>query len=241
VLGFIIQARMTSTRLPGKVLKTILDKPLLEYQLERLMRVPQVDKIIIATTTNSTDDGIVDFCEKRDFLFYRGSETDVLSRYYEAARQYKISEIIRVTSDCPVIEPRILSELIRLFNSEPDIDYASNTIERSYPRGLDAEIFKFSAIEIAQREATTLFQREHVTPYLYQNPQLFKLRNLKSLEDRSDIRLTVDTPEDLEFMKKIIAELYPQKPQFELADILAVLEKEPQLSKINSHIKQKVV
>ena len=239
MIAFIVQARMTSTRLPGKVMRPVLGKPLLEYQIERLSKVPDIDKIIIATTSNDTDQPIIDFCVSRGLSFFRGSETDVLSRYYGAAVQYGVSTIIRVTSDCPVIDPEVLTDLIRLFRSEPNIDYASNTLERSFPRGLDAEIFTFTALENAQMNATTSFQREHVTPYFYQNPHLFALKSLKCAHDYSAFRLTVDTAEDLQLITELITEMYPHKPAFGLEDIIELFRRRPELANINSHVEQK--
>lgn len=140
-LAFIIQARMTSTRLPGKVLKEILGRPMLGYQIERLRRVRTAPNIIVATTTNDTDLPIVDFCKKNDLVCFRGSEHDVLSRFLQAAKEHQVKNIIRITSDCPLIDPQILEQLIEAFGTGREFDYVSNTLERTFPRGMDAEIF----------------------------------------------------------------------------------------------------
>ena len=237
--AFIIQARMTSTRLPGKILLPVLGKPLLELQIERLRRVRSDVKIIIATTKNDSDQCIVDFSEKNQILLYRGSETDVLSRYYEAASKYEVKNIIRITSDCPLIDPEVIDQLIETYRSEDDIDYASNTLIRTYPRGMDAEIFAYTALEKAFYFGKSAFQREHVTPYIYQNPDIFKLKNQANLKDLSEIRLTVDTREDFELIMKVYEYLYPQDHNFGLQEIVKLFEVQPDLLKINAHIEQK--
>ncbi|HBQ25201.1 MAG TPA: acylneuraminate cytidylyltransferase, partial [Syntrophomonas sp.] len=163
----IVQARMTSTRLPGKVLKEVLGKPLLEYQIERLRQVRLADELVIATTTNDTDQPIVELCEHLGGAYYRGSEEDVLSRYYEAATQFKADAVVRVTSDCSLIDPGVMDEVIGLYiNNRDNYDYVSNTLERTYPRGLDTEVFSMAALEKAYKEAGEQPDREHVTLFM---------------------------------------------------------------------------
>jgi spore coat polysaccharide biosynthesis protein SpsF len=233
----IVQARMTSTRLPGKVLKTVLDKPLLEYQIERLRRIKQADEIVIATTTNETDQPIVDFCNRLGLSYFRGSEEDVLSRYYETAVQYKADVVVRVTSDCPVIDPVLCDEAIGFFlKHQNDYNYLRLF---QYPRGLDTEVFTFKVLEECYFEATTKPDREHVTPFIYRHPERYNVKYMSPATDYSHHRWTVDTPEDFELVKRIIEELYPIKKGFDYVDILDVLKKNPELYYINDEVRQK--
>lgn len=239
-VAIIVQARMTSTRLPGKILKTVLDKPLLAYELERLQRVRLADQIIMATTVNATDQPVVDLCNTLGILSYRGSEQDVLSRYYEAACQYPSEVIVRITADCPFIEPALVDEVIRLYLEEPQAyDYVSNTHDAGFPVGLATEVFSFNALETAYREASQPYEREHVTPYIYQHPARFRLGHLRSERNLSHNRWTVDTPEDFELIQHILQALYPSHPQFTMDDVLTLLDQNPHWRDINSHIHQK--
>ena len=236
----ISQARMTSTRLPGKVLKKIAGKSLLEYQIERLSRSRIADEIVIATTTNETDLPIVELCERLNVCYHRGSEADVLSRYYDAAIKFKADIVVRVTSDCPVIDPMVIDSVISYFLEKyPDVDYISNTQERSFPRGMDTEVFSIQALTEAFNEAITKPDREHVTPYIRYHSDRFKLEGLAYHENQGSHRWTVDTEEDLSFVSKIIDALYPEKVDFTLEDILNLLEKNPEWAKINAHVEQK--
>jgi spore coat polysaccharide biosynthesis protein SpsF len=233
----IVQARMTSTRLPGKVLKTVLDKPLLEYQIERLRRMKLADEIVIATTTNDTDQPIVDFCNRLNLPFFRGSEEDVLSRYYGAAVEHNAEVVVRVTADCPVIDPRLSNEAIAFFlKSANNYNYLRLF---QYPRGLDTEVFNFKVLEEAYFEATEQPDREHVTPFLYRHPERYKVKYMNPLEDYSHHRWAVDTPEDFELIKRIIEGLYPVKNRFDFVDILDVLAKNPEWYYINNEVRQK--
>lgn len=234
------QARMTSTRLPGKVLKEVAGRPLLEYQVERLRRVRNAHEIVIATTTNASDDPLVALSERLGVGVYRGPEEDVLRRYYEAAQAHAADVVVRVTSDCPVIDPGIIDEAIAMFLAPPiAYDYVSNTQTRSYPRGLDVEVFSFSALAAAYAEGRLEYEREHVTPYLYQHPERFRVGQLVATEDHSQHRWTVDTAEDYELVSRIIATLYPVNPEFDLAAMLDLLEQHPDWSEINAHVMQK--
>lgn len=238
--AIIVQARMTSTRLPGKILKTVLDKPLLEYQIERLRRVKYADSIIIATTVNETDQPIVDFCNTLGISFYRGSEDDVLSRYFFAAEAYNADVIVRVTSDCPLIDPEIIDNTLLFYkNHVEECDYVSNSLIRTYPRGMDTEIFSMKVLKEAYLEARDLPDREHVTSYIYRHEKKYRLANVSHSADLSHLRLTVDTPEDYKLIRLILEELFPAKPHFNLADIIEILEQHPDWPSINSHIEQK--
>ena len=236
----IAQARMTSTRLPGKVLKEVLGKPLLAYFIERLQRVSLADQIVIATTINATDEPIVDLCRKLSVAFTRGSEEDVLSRYYDAAVVTRADAIVRVTSDCPLIDPAVIDETIATFlHSVPRLDYASNSIENTYPLGMGVEIFSRQALREAHSESTKAPEREHVTPFLYTHPERYRLGGIRHTKDLSVHRWTVDTPEDFELVTRIIEGLYPIKPDFNLADILELVTEHPTWSLINANIRQK--
>lgn len=236
----ISQARMTSTRLPGKVLKEVLNKPLLVYHIERLQRVASADELVIATTTNMTDDPIADLCSRMGIGCYRGSEEDVLSRYYEAALTYKADIVVRVTSDCPMIDTGVVDRVIGYYKENcAQYDYVCNTLQRTYPRGMDTEVFSFRALEEASRYATAKPEREHVTPYLYHHPERFRLGNVAMDRDESRYRWTVDTIEDFTLIKKIIEALYPENPEFTLQDCLELLEVHPDWAKINAGIEQK--
>ncbi len=238
----IIQARMGSTRLPGKILKKVLDKTLLEYQIERVKRAKTIDEIIIATTTKESDDQIVQLCQQLSIPYYRGSEEDVLSRYYEAATEFNVDVIVRLTSDCPIIDPVVIDCVINEYLSRyPDVDYVSNTLERTYPRGMDTEVFSYQALKIAHLNATEHACREHVTPYIYWNPELFKLGNVVYHQNLSNHRWTVDTPEDFELIKRIIGNLYLNKPLFGMADIVELLNHHPDWKYINAHVEQKKI
>ena len=236
----IVQARMTSTRLPGKVLKKVLDKPLLEYQIERLRRVKLADEIVIATTTNETDEPIVELCNSLSTPYFRGSEEDVLSRYYETAKAHQADVIVRVTSDCPLIDPQVIDRVIQFYiDHQTKYDYVSNCLERTYPRGMDTEVFSFKALQEAWLEATALPDKEHVTPFIYRQPQRYRLTSIKYSENRSHHRWTVDTPEDFELIKRMIEAIYPQLADFTLIDCLTLLQNNPTWLTINANIQQK--
>jgi len=238
----IVQARMTSTRLPGKVMEIVCDKPLLEHLINRLKTIRSADQIVIATTVNETDNQIVSLCKKLDTLYYRGSEEDVLGRYYEAAVEYGGDVIIRITSDCPVIDPEVVDYLISFFtNNIEKYDFVSNTLERSYPRGMDAEIVSFKALKEAHFNAYDPFDREHVTPFIKKRPQQFRLYNILYKADMSRFRLTIDTSEDMELISKIFESLYYQNTFFSLNDIFSLLDRKPEWVAINAHIEQKIM
>lgn len=234
----IIQARMGSTRLPGKILKKVNGRPLLSYQIERLQQSNYINDLVIATTIDEKDDLIVELCEKNNILSFRGSEEDVLARYYETAKAFKAEAIVRITSDCPIIDVQVVDKTIQYF-IDNNFDYVSNTVERTYPRGLDTEIFTFAALEIAYNEAVLERDREHVTAYFYTNPDIFKISNVRNAMDYSKYRWTVDTEEDFQLIKNIIEKLYIENPQFTLHDTVKLMEANPDWFYINAHIEQK--
>jgi spore coat polysaccharide biosynthesis protein SpsF len=235
----IIQARMGSTRFPGKIFKNVLGKPLLDYQFERLKRSKSIAEIVIATTTNKSDQEIVNFCRSRSISYYRGSENDVLARYYETAKKYKADVIVRITSDCPLIDPAIVDKVVVEYLKDTSQDYVSNTLERTYPRGMDTEVFPFSLLEEMHREAKSLDEREHVTTYIYNHPEQYRIKQVKQVKDDSHYRLTVDTIEDFKVISKIIEFLYKDHPLFSLHDVICLLKEKPDIAMINQHIEQK--
>ncbi|OEF98877.1 acylneuraminate cytidylyltransferase [Vulcanibacillus modesticaldus] len=236
----IIQARMNSTRLPGKVLKSVLNKPLLEYQIERIKRSKLLDEIVIATTVKEVDLPIIALSKRLGIIYFRGLEADVLARYYGAAKKFQADIIVRLTSDCPIIDPQIIDRVIEYYLLHQNVyDYVSNILKRSYPRGMDTEVFSFESLEKAHFQATKPFEREHVTPFIYKHPELFGLGNVASKEDLSQYRLTVDTPEDFQLIKRIIEHLYPLDQNFTLFDVIKLLDKIPELAQINMGVKQK--
>ncbi len=231
---------MGSTRLPGKATKEVLGRPLLAYLIERLKRVKGSSTIILATTTKAADNVLINYASGMEIDSFRGSEDNVLERFYLAAKARHLDVIVRVTADCPLVDPAVIDQVIATFVEHyPQIDYVSNTLERSYPRGMDVEVFSFKALERAYREASHVDELEHVTPYLYRHPDIFKLKSVKLDSDESKHRWTVDTGEDFELIRLLIEALYPKNPQFTLADLLKVMKSHPEWEQINAHIRQK--
>lgn len=231
---------MGASRLPGKPLKKSLGKTLFSYLLERLKRSKEASSLIVATTTSPKDQVLEQAALKEGVLVYRGSEEDVLSRYLEAAKIVKADAICRITADCPLMDPKLIDEMIRLFKASPEVDYLSNTIKRTYPRGMDIEIFKTSALEQAAKVADR-DEKEHVTLHLYRHPGRFHLKNFCYSEDNSHLRWTVDTIDDLKAIRKILQLLYRKNPRFTLKDLLQLAEEHPEIAKLNAHVEQKKV
>ncbi len=235
----IIQARMSSTRLPGKVLLEIAPgKTVLECMLERVAASKEIEKTIIATTTNPKDQVLVDFMEKIGKPYFVGDENDVLDRYYQAAKAHGAKSgdvIVRMTSDCPIIDPKVVDETIQYFKAG-DFDYASNNLEPyTYADGMDTEVFTFDALEKAWKEATSPAHREHVTFYFWKNPEIFKIGQYKNPNgDQAGYRLTLDYPQDLELLQKVVQALYPKNVLFTMQDILSFLDERPEIKKINT-------
>lgn len=236
----IIQARMGSTRLPGKILKEVNGKPLLLHQINRLKHSKLIDQLVIATTTEKQDDIIEDFCKKYNVSFFRGSENDVLARYYEASEQFGGETIVRLTSDCPIIDSQIVDKTIKYF-LDNNFDYVSNTIERTYPRGLDTEVFSKAALTETYLQANQAREREHVTVYIYTHQDKFKIGSVKEENDYSKFRWTVDTKEDLQLIKNILEYFKDKESDFDLQDAIVAMELNPEWFNINSFIEQKKV
>ncbi len=237
-----IEARMTSSRLPGKILLPILGKPTLELLIERLCKVNKIEQIVIATTSNRTDDVVEDLANRLCVGCYRGSEDDVLDRVMKAAQFYNSDIIVEITGDCPLIDPIVIDCLIEIFLNN-FFDYVSNTLKQTYPNGLDVQIFSLKTLEEVSRLTDDPTDHEHVSLYIYEHPERYSLYNQESglPEKYWDLRLTVDTIEDFELIRSIYEELYPTNPDFLLDDILELLDKRPELIDINKHIKQKMV
>lgn len=235
--GIITQARMTSTRLPGKVLMKVRAKPLLEYHLERLSKSGL--QVIVATTTNQSDDPIAELCNSRNLACFRGDELNVLSRYYYAAIENKLDVIVRVTSDCPLVDGELIkSSVAKYLDAGDDWLYASNSLKRTFPRGFDFEIFSLTMLKEAFSKATLTYEIEHVTPYFYQNKH--SQTHLLSIEkpvDDSGFRLTVDEPDDFKLIEKLITDY--RCDLMNVDQICELLNKHPELKQINAHVEQK--
>jgi len=237
----IIQARMGSTRLPGKVLMDLEGRTILDRVVTRAGRAKKLAEVMVATTDLPEDDAIVDECARLGVRCFRGSSDDVLDRYYRAAAAAEAEGIVRITSDCPLIDPEIIDDLLWYLDESPlPVDYHSNILDyRTFPRGLDVEYVSWSTLETAWKEAVDPAEREHVTLHIYRRPEQFGLSGMRYDDDLSHLRWTVDTPEDLELVRKIYAAL--GRDDFGLDDVLGVLELHPEWSAINAHIEQKKV
>jgi spore coat polysaccharide biosynthesis protein SpsF len=235
----IIQARMGSTRLPGKALMDMEGRTVLARVVSRLRRATRIDEIAVATTNSADDDVIVRECSRLNISSFRGSENDVLDRYYQAARVFTADAVVRITSDCPVIDPGLVDETIGLFLRK-QADYTSNTFSPIYPRGLDVEVFTIAALEKAWRDARKPYEREHVTPYFYEHPELFQLVSLRGQVDHSRYRWTLDTAEDLALLRTIYAR-FGGKDDFSWCEIIQLMEREPELAELNSRVVQKAL
>lgn len=237
----IIQARMGSTRLPGKVMLPLLGEPMLVHEIARIGRSKRITFTIVATTDLPADDWVVDLCKKQDWQYCRGSEQDVLDRYYQCAKKAGADVIVRLTSDCPLIEPAVIDRVIEKFLQDaPDVDYVSNVLPpRTFPRGLDTEVFSFTALEKSWMEDKNPLLREHVTQYIVQNPEKFRISGITNSRDLSDFRWTVDTKEDF----RLVTEIYSHFGHncFSMDDVLSLMVERPNLLQINQDIHQKEV
>jgi glutamate-1-semialdehyde 2,1-aminomutase len=231
----IVQARMSSTRLPGKVLKKVNGKPLIEILFHRLSRSKKIDKIILATSENAENNCLVETIEQLGFDVFRGSEDDVLDRYYQATQEHKPTTVVRVTGDCPIIDPQLVDEVIGLYQ-ENDVDYASNTEPPTYPDGLDTEVFSFTALGMAHEQATKSFEREHVTPFIRTNEQFHRL-NYTNKTDLSGERWTVDDPADFVVIENVINHFDPDL-DFSWRDVLELKKSRPEYFAANKSTKR---
>jgi spore coat polysaccharide biosynthesis protein SpsF len=230
----ILQARMSSTRLPGKVLRPILGRPMLGWQIDRISRSEQIDRLVVATSREPSDDPIQAFCEATGVACYRGALYDVLARFHGAARDFGPAEnVVRLTGDCPLIDWTVIDAAIELQRRE-SADLAGNGIQRSYPDGLDVEVVAYSALDRAHREATEPPHREHVTQYIYRHPEKFRLAHLVQKPDLASLRWTVDTPADFEMVEKVFAGLADRNNSFGQQDVLDFLANHPEIVAINA-------
>lgn len=238
----IIQARMGASRLPGKPLLKVLGRPLLSYLLERLKQVSNADKVVLATTLDPKDDCIAHVAQEAGAYVFRGSENDVLDRYYQAAREFKADIVVRITADCPLMDPALVTKLIDLYKKQKsETVFVSNTIQRTYPRGMDIEVFSFKALKDAWQNASQAYEREHVTPYLYTHPEKFHIVQDTQKENLSQYRWTVDTKEDFAVVSKLLSATYPANPLFSLNDLITIFLAHPDWQKLNAHIPQKTL
>jgi len=236
----IIQTRMTSTRLPGKTLAPLAGRPMLEHIIDRARRIQGVHAVWIATTNDGTEQPILDLCTRLKAPVYQGSVDDVLARYAETAAKAKADVIVRITSDCPFIDPEVSARVVRYYiDSLPRFAFVSNTGRRTYPRGLDTEVFSRESLDAAHHEATERLDREHVTRFIFKHPQRFSVGNVADNVDFSQLRLTVDTPEDYALVSRLYADLYPSHPQFTYPDVLNWFDHHPDMTRQNAHIAQK--
>jgi spore coat polysaccharide biosynthesis protein SpsF len=232
----IIQARMGSSRLPGKVLMNLDGKPLLKFMIDRVSKSILVDKIVVATTTNSKDEPIVQFCIKNDLEYYRGSENDVLDRFYRVAKEYNAENVVRLTADCPLIDPVIIDSTIQLY-LESKVDYAANTAPpetSKFPDGSDVEVFSFKNLEKIWKEATDQKDREHVTFYFWRRGKEFSTIQLDNEYNWGKYRITIDYPEDFEVISFVIQELKRKKIFGSVKEIIEILNENPEVLKKNA-------
>lgn len=236
----ITQARVGSTRLPNKILKDVQGKALLEVHVQRIQSSKRISKLVVATTIHPKDNAVVQLCQKLRVSFFRGCEHDVLDRFYQAAKKIKPNYVVRLTSDCPLLDGELIDSIINHTISK-NLDYCSNTLEQMYPDGQDVEVFKFSALKLAWKKATVLSEREHVTPYIYNNSsfkggKLFLSESYNGLkESYNDVRLTVDEPEDLKVIDLLIAKLGLNKKWKDYAD---TYREEKEIHALNRHIRR---
>jgi spore coat polysaccharide biosynthesis protein SpsF len=261
----IIQARMASSRLPGKVLRTISGKPMLMHVVERTSRARTVDQVVVATTQDRSDDPVAALCQREGYAHYRGSAQDVLDRYYQAGRKFGGQLIVRITADCPVIDPQVIDATVRAFlgqggqgpapNQDPQEisaipgqdprlpwDFAANRLPspwgRTYPIGLDAEVCSFAGLKLAWGEAALPHQREHVMPFFYEQPQRFRILHVNYQADYGHMRWTVDTPQDLQLVRRIF-EHFQGRENFTWLEVLDLFVHQPELARINAGVQHK--
>jgi spore coat polysaccharide biosynthesis protein SpsF len=240
-INAIVATRMTSTRLPGKVLMDLQGKPSLVRLIERLQCSKYIHQAVIATTINAADDVVVETAINQGTLYYRGSEDDVLQRTVEAAEQTGADYIVQLTSDCPLVDAETVDRVIERMLDNPGLDYAANQLIRTYPLGFSVEIFRTSALRYVEQHIQDPAVREHVSLYFYEHPEIYRLSNVEApaFLRHPEYRLTLDTLDDYHLIKAIYNGLYPQKPNFDLYDIVRFLQKNPELAAMNLHIQQK--
>jgi spore coat polysaccharide biosynthesis protein SpsF len=237
-----IEARMTSTRLPGKVLAEAGGRPMLELMIERVRRARTLDGIIVATTTNDTDDPVAELADRLGVGCYRGSEDDVLTRVLEAAQANDVDVIVELTGDNPLIDPIVIDRVVTEYQNNA-FDYVSNILERSYPAGMDTEVFATTVLAEVADVTDDPADHEHVSLYIYRHPETYSLHNVKAppAQTRPACRLTLDTPDDLKVIRTVFEEFLPSNPTFGLDDILGFLDRRPDIARLNAHVQAKAV
>jgi len=232
-VGVIVQARMGSKRLPGKIMKKIINKPMIEILLDRISKSKMINEIIVATSDKPDNLEFIDYLKFKNINYFIGDEEDVLSRYYFTAKKHNINDIVRITADCPLIDPKVIDNTVIKFIKD-NVDYTSNIFPRSYPKGLDTEVFSFESLQKANIEANSEYDREHVTTYIRESGN-FKISNLSYIKDYSNYRLTVDWEEDFKLIDKIF-NFFKPNIFFSWLDIVDLFKKNPELILINNHL-----
>ena len=234
----ILQARMSATRLPGKVLMPVLGRPLLSHNIARIRRATTIDRVIVATTDNLEDDAVQRLCESAGVSVFRGSEEDVLDRIHRCMKHFEMEYCAKFTADNPLIDPSVIDQVVGFHQAHPgDYDYVSNNHPPTWQDGQEVEVFSASALEAAWREAKQPFQREHVTPFIWDQPERFRIGNVARADDRwyRDYRWTLDYPEDYAFVKAVFEELYPVRPAFTTEDVMDLMNRRPDIYAINAN------
>lgn len=236
----VVQARMGSSRLPGKVLLPLAGRPLLVRMVERVQRARLAGTVAVATTTDAADDAVAACCAAHGIPCFRGDALDLLDRHYQAARHYGADIVLKIPSDCPLIDPAVIDQVLGVYLENPDqYDFVSNLHPATFPDGNDVEVMRFEALETAWREARRPLEREHTTPYFWENPDQFRLANVVWATNRDfsmSHRWTIDYPEDYEFINAVYEALHPANPAFGLDDILRLLEQRPDITQFNAHL-----
>ena len=235
----ILQARTSSTRLPGKVLKPLIGEPMITRQLERIGRAQKLDRIVVATSDDPSDDALAMVVVDAGYDLVRGPLDDVLGRFIRVLDEYQPDVVVRMTADCPLISPAVIDHIVEAFDAS-DVDYASNTMVPTYPDGLDVEVVIAGALRSVAAESSDTHEHEHVTLGVYRRPEQFKTLNVSDPTgaDHSDLRWTVDSADDFAFVEQIYTELYPANPIFEYADILSFVARNPQLNRTTADAKR---
>lgn len=237
----IVQARMGSTRLPGKVMADIAGKPMLARVVERAARAQTLDSLIVATTVDPSDDAVAALCASHGYSFFRGDETDVLDRYYHAARKFAAGAIVRLTGDCPLIDPGVIDDTVRVFlEADPPYDLVANRLAegRTFPIGLDTEVCSFEALETAWRESTDPYEREHVLPFIYERRERFRVFLYRGAEEHGSLRWTVDAAEDLEVIRRVYAH-FGGRDDFTWIEVLELFKHDPSLAVLNAAVEHR--
>jgi spore coat polysaccharide biosynthesis protein SpsF len=229
----ILQARTSSSRLPGKALLPLLGKPMLSRQIERVSRCSRIDQLVVATSVHPSDDPIMELCAANGLGCFRGSLDDVLDRFYQAAVQHSADRVVRLTGDCPLADPELIDAVVD-FLGQGSFDFVSNAVEPTFPDGLDAAAFRMELLQEAWREATLPSDREHVTLFMRRNSERYRIGSYKGSVDLSHLRWTVDEPQDFDFVRCVYERLYPHNRRFGTSDILALLKSEPELLRLNA-------